>query len=308
MDYNRVALFVRVVEAGSFTGAADIVGIPKSSVSRSISRLESELGVRLLHRTARRLALTDAGQVYYDSVRGAVAGIDEADAAAREHGAAPSGPVRLTAPPDLADDLGAILAAFARKYPRIKIEIALTSRMVDLVAEGFDVAVRAGRLADSTLIARRIGDTRLILFGAPSYLRRRGRPRALADLADHDWVLYRAHGGRATVRATGPDGAESSVDVAGALFADALDFCRAAASAGAGLALLPAERAIDSVQAGQLEPLLADWSFGGGALHVVIPSASHVPARVALLRDHLVAGLTRVLGKSLARCTAHQRA
>lgn len=307
MDYNRVALFVRVVDAGSFTGAADAVGLPKSSVSRSVSRLESDLGVRLLHRTTRRLALTDAGQVYYDSVRAAVAGIDDADAAAREHGAEPSGSLRLTAPPDLADDLGAMLAAFARKYPRIQIELALTSRMVDLVAEGFDIAVRAGRLADSTLIARRIGDSRLVLFAAPSYLRRRGRPRAPADLADHDWVLYRAHAGRAIVRMRAPDGTESSIEVTGALNADALEFCQAAAVAGAGLALLPAEQVVDSVQAGQLEPLLTDWSFGGGALHVVIPSASHVPARVALLRDHLVAGLTRFLDKSLARCTAPPR-
>lgn len=139
MDYNRVALFVRVVRAGSFTGAGASIGLPKSSVSRSVSQLETDLGVRLLQRTTRKLSLTEAGQAYFDAVQAAVTGLDDADAAVRELGAEPRGRVRITAPPDSGGmDLAGIIARFSRKHPAIRLELSLTSRVVDSVAEGFD--------------------------------------------------------------------------------------------------------------------------------------------------------------------------
>jgi DNA-binding transcriptional LysR family regulator len=303
MDYNRVALFVRVVESASFTAAAAATGLPKSTVSRSISHLEADLGVRLLQRTTRKLALTDAGQAFYDAVRPPVAAIDEADAVTRERGADPRGAVRVSAPPDFLR-LAPLVAELSRKHPGIRVELALTSRNVDLVSEGFDLAVRAGRLEDSTLVARRVGPAEQALFAAPAYLRRRGRPKGAADLGAHDWVLYRATGGRASLQLRAPDGSEHAVEVGGAIVADSMGFCCAAVEAGAGLALLPVLSVVDMLAAGTVEPVLPGWSYGGGgAVYVVLPTARHVPARVAVVRDFLVERLTRELERSYARCS-----
>ncbi|HEX4459580.1 MAG TPA: LysR substrate-binding domain-containing protein [Polyangia bacterium] len=307
MDYNRVALFVRVVRAGSFTGAGHSVGLPKSSISRSVSQLETDLGVRLLQRTTRKLALTDAGQAYFDAVQSAVSGLDDADAAVRELGAAPRGRVRIAAPPDSGSfDMATLIARFSRKHPAIRLELSLASRTVDLVAEGFDLAIRAGRLNDSSLVGKRVGETELAVFAAPAYLRRRGRPKTLADLSAHDWVLYRAHDGRATLRLQGPDG-ERAFEAAGILVADELGFCCAAAEAGAGLVLMPIPAAIDAVRAGRLEHVMPGWTQPGNALWVVTPSARYLPARVAVVRDYLVDALTRKMAARTAGCAKHAR-
>jgi DNA-binding transcriptional LysR family regulator len=302
MDYNRVALFIRVVAAGSFTAAALELGLPKSSVSRGVMHLEKELGVRLLQRTTRKIGLTEAGQAYYDAVRPAVLGIDEADAAVKELGAEPRGPVRITAPPDMGTpDLAALLTEFNRKYPGICVELSFSTRTVDLVAEGFDLAIRAGKLEDSTLIVRRIGMSVGFLFAAPAYLRRRGRPETIADLGEHDWVLYRAHAGRATIKLA-REGESATVDAKGVMIADELTFCRAASEAGAGIALLPIHIAEDAARAGRLEHVLPEWQHTGTSLNVVLPSSRHVPARVALVRDLLVAYLTKRFAEVQRRC------
>jgi DNA-binding transcriptional LysR family regulator len=300
VDYNRTALFVKVVKAGSFTAAATAAGLPKSSVSRAVSQLEKELGVRLLQRTTRKLALTEVGQSFYDTVSASVSAIEHAGTAARDRGPAPTGTVRLTAAPDSVG-LAPLLAQFMRKHPGIRIELVLTSRFVDLVAEGIDIAVRAGRLADSSLVGRRIGTTEGALMAAPAYLRRRGRPRSIADLAAHDWVLFRATGGRASLTLTGPDG-DRTVEVEGALVADNMAFCRAAAEAGIGIALLPIPAVVESLAAGRLEQVLPGWSYGGASLSILLPTGRHVPARVALLRDFLVDEMSRELAQINQHC------
>lgn len=305
MDYNRVALFVRVIKAGSFTGAAAAAGLPKSSVSRSVSRLEQELGVRLLQRTTRKLALTEAGQAYYDAVSPSFATIEEADTAARAHGAEPRGAIRVSAAPDFGA-LASTLALFSRQYPKIRVELSITSRYVDLVTEGFDLAIRAGRLPDSSLVARRIATTETGLMAAPSYLRQRGRPRSIAELSGHDWVLYRATGGRATLTLTGPDG-EQSFEVAASLVADDITFCRLAVESGAGLAMLPVHIAAESLAAGKLEQVLPRFTYGGASLFVVLPTARHIPTRVALLRDFLVEHLGTQLTQIHEGCERARR-
>src|SRR5258708_17286374 len=177
MDYNAIRLFVRVVESRSVTAAAEALGREKSSVSRAVARLESDLGVRLLQRTTRKLALTDAGQAFYERVRTSVAGVDEAANAVRELGSEPRGVVRMTAPPDVdVLGLGEVIAEFVERHPAIQVDVSMSSRQVDLVAEGFDLALRAGRLMDSSLVARRIGSADLAMFASPQYLKRRGRP------------------------------------------------------------------------------------------------------------------------------------
>ncbi|HEX2572634.1 MAG TPA: LysR family transcriptional regulator [Polyangia bacterium] len=293
-DLNRVAIFVRVAEAGSFTAASATLGLPKSSVSRSVLQLENELGVRLLQRTTRKLALTDAGRAYFERARAALADLEGATAAVAADGTEPRGTVRITAPVDAGTTLLAdLVTRFVRQYPRVQVELSLTARRVDLVAEGFDLALRAGRLDDSTLVARRIGTTDVGLYAAPEYLDRRGRPGTIADLAEHDCVLFRAQGGRATWSLEGPQG-EETVEVTGAIMADDLSFVLRAVLAGGGVGLMPIFLCAEPATRGELVRLLPSYAFHGAALHVVLPSAQHVPARVALFRDFLIAHLNTI--------------
>ncbi|HEX4338025.1 MAG TPA: LysR family transcriptional regulator [Polyangiaceae bacterium] len=304
MDYNDIPLFVRVVEAHSFTAAAEALGREKSSVSRAIARLEGDLGVRLLQRTTRKLALTEAGQAFYERVRTSVTGVDEAASAVRELGSEPRGVIRATAPPDShIFGLGEALAQFVERYPQIHIDLSLSSRAVDLVAEGFDLAVRAGRLTDSSLVARRVGSTDLALFASPRYLAARGRPKTLADLASHDMLFFRTRG-QATWTLTGPDGHPVTIELHGKLTGDDMSFLTRAAAGGAGIALIPAIHARGPAERGELELVLKDYRLEGGSLHVVLPSSSYIPSRVALLRDFLVEHLGRVLKASQEGCAA----
>ncbi|MES1177610.1 MAG: LysR family transcriptional regulator [Myxococcales bacterium] len=297
MDLNHVAVFARVVELESFTAAALQLGLPKSSVSRTVTRLEEELGVRLLQRTTRRLHLTEAGQAYYERARAALGSLEEAALAASNLSVEPRGIVRMTAPGDLGViNLPGIIARFVSKYPLVHVEVSLSARRVDLVAEGFDLAVRAGKLQDSSLVARRIGTDSLALFASPSYLRKHGRPAKLADLAHHDCVLFRAAGGKAEWRLTGPHG-EESVTVHGPINCDEIGFIQQAVAAGAGIGLLPriAVRlaAKGSPQAENVQ-LLPEFSVAGSDLNVVTPSARFLPASVTVFRDFLVAELTQL--------------
>jgi DNA-binding transcriptional LysR family regulator len=295
MDLNHVAVFARVVELESFTAAAKQLGLPKSSVSRTVSRLEDELGVRLLQRTTRKLHLTEAGQAFYERARVALAGLAEAASAATNMSAEPRGTVRLSAPADIGVmNLAELVARFLRKYPLVQIEISISSRYVDLVAEGFDLALRAGKLADSSLVARKIGSDQLGLFASPSYLRRRGRPKTPAELANHDCVLFRGTNGKSEWRLTGPRG-EERVTVRGPLNVDELSFVQQAVTAGVGIALLPMIAVRLAAARGPL-PLpvrvLPEYSVGGSGLNVVSPSARFQSASVAAFRDFLVAELT----------------
>lgn len=309
MDYNDVPLFVHVVEAGGFSAAARALGREKSAVSRGVARLEQELGVRLLQRTTRKLALTDAGQAFYQRVRGAVAGLDEAAGEARELGSEPRGVVRMTAPMDAHTlQLATIITRFATKYPQIHVELVLTGRALDLVAEGIDLALRAGKLVDSTLVAKRVAASELRLFAAPAYLRRAGTPKRLPDLKQHACVLYRPRTpGRASWVFSGPAG-EESVDVRGPIAADDVTFLAQAAAAGGGVALLPLEVARHFVEQRQLALVLPEYRVDGGAVYLVMPSAAFVPARVLLLRDFLFKELQKLMSASARACATHKAA
>jgi len=287
IDLNRIRLFVRVAEAGSFTAAARLSALPKSSVSRAVAALERDLAVQLIQRNTRRLQLTEAGRAYYESVSRALSGIDEAAAAVSELQDAPRGPVRITAPADLGQWLLApILVRFARRYPEVHLEVSLTQRLVDLVHEGFDLALRAGRLADSRLVARPLGLVRAGVFAAPQYLKRRGRPQSVAELAAHDCVLFRGVSGRAVWQLVGPAGRQK-IEVRGAVGADDGHFIRAAAAAGQGLTLLPIF-ACSGPERRDLQRVLPEYATVGEPLQLVYPTARFLPKRVVLLRDQLL--------------------
>lgn len=294
IDLSKVAVFVRVVEAESFTAAAQALGLPKSSVSRSVARLEEELGVRLLQRTTRRLSLTEAGSAFYQNVRAALSAVDEAARAAADLGSEPRGTVRLTAPVDLGELIAEPLGRFVRKHPQIQLDLVLTARLVDMVREGFDLAIRASRLADSSLVARKVGVFASGLFAAPAYLKRRGHPRALADLTNHECLLFRARGGQATWTLRSPKG-EEQVTVRGAITVDDLSFIASAAVAGLGIAYFPLALAVRPLAEKRLVRVLPDYTWVTSDLSLVMPSGRHVPARVALLRDFLAEELRQLV-------------
>jgi DNA-binding transcriptional LysR family regulator len=294
MDLNRIAVFARVAETGSFTAAAAGLGVQKSSVSRSVAALEADLGVRLLQRTTRRIGLTDAGRAYYQRARDALGSLEEARQAVASLGAEPSGSVRITAPVDVAGDLAAVTDAFLRQHPRVRIEVVLTARVVDLVKEGFDLAIRGGVLTDSSLMARRLGDTDFGLFAAPAYLARAGRPRRVAELARHECILYRSEGGTTTWRLAGPRG-EERVAVRGRVEGDEFAFVRSMALAGFGIALGPLPMFTALAREGALERVLPQHAVRGSPVHVVWPSRRFEPAAVTRLRDAIATAMTRSL-------------
>ena len=295
LDLNLVAVFLQVVKTGSFTAAGAALGMPKSSASRAVLRLEEALGVRLLQRTTRRLTLTDAGQRYLAEVQGPLSRIAEASSEVADMGRDPRGVVRVSIAPPVGDHfMTDLFVAFTGDNPRIRVELVVTSRRVNLIEENIDLAIRAGRLDDSSLVARKIAVGELGLYAAPSYLERRGTPRQLAALAVHDAVIYSGGGAASSWRLHGPRGVER-VDVESRLVADDLGTVRLLALAGAGIALLPDVHAHGDVARGALARVLPRYGLRGEPVHLVSVPLRHVPLRVKLLRDFLLREIPRRL-------------
>jgi DNA-binding transcriptional LysR family regulator len=291
MDLNLLTVFESVARSKSFSAAAKELGLPKSTVSRGIARLESDLGVQLLLRTTRQVSLTPEGTDLFDRVTPILRSMKDALGAVPERGEAPSGTLRVTAPPDIGLYFLAEMATrFTARYPGVSIDVNLSGRVVDLVGEGFDVALRvADRLEDSSLVARKVATLTLHLFASPLYLARRGTPRSEDDLADHDWVSFR--GGPEKLRPRNvrfPRPARAARVVC-----DDLLFLRDAVKAGAGVGLLPTFIVEADVLAGRLVRIVPRYERTAGVLHFVTPAAKHVPARVAAFRD-LVLEMLRV--------------
>jgi DNA-binding transcriptional LysR family regulator len=291
-DLNHVSAFVQVLEAGSFTAAAREMGLPKSSVSRRVSALEESLRVRLIQRSTRKLALTEAGRLYFERARAALRGLESAGAAASDMSQEVAGPIRFTAGNDNTGMLAHLVGEFLQRHPRIQIDVVLTPRRVDLVAEGFDLALRAGPLVDSSLIVRRIGRVDHGLYASRAYLRKAGRPQRVSDLPRHRFVLFGEPQARHQLRLTGPRGDET-VRIDGPLVVHDLPFTTDAIAAGIGIGVVP-EMYLGWVLHGgmranrdELVRLLPDHGVTGAELSLVSPPTAYEPARVGLLRDFL---------------------
>lgn len=282
MDLNLLGLFVAVAETGSFSEAARKLGLPKSSVSRGVASLEASVGAQLLHRTTRHVSLSTAGAALYERAAPLLASLKEAVGTLPEREEAPSGELRLTAPHDMgATFLPEVIARFTTRYPSVRVDCRLTNRNVDLVAEGFDLALRASgaRLADSSLVGRRLGAIDVQLFASPTYLARRGTPRAPEDLAQHDFVAFR---GLEFLRGLGLS--EKNARVLG----DDMLFLRETVKAGAGIGMLPAFLAQADVTSGQLVRVLPRYTRPATALMMLYPRTQHVPKKVSAFRDFLL--------------------
>jgi DNA-binding transcriptional LysR family regulator len=296
MDLNRASTFVRVVELGGFTRAAESLGLPPSSVSRSVQRLEQELGITLLERTTRKVALTDAGRAYFERAREALAGLEEATALALDAARETHGLVRIAVPLDFAAKLGGLIAAFQILYPRIRIELTFTTSGGELVGDVVDLAITFGKLPDSSLVARRIGNSVNQLYAAPRYLDEHGTPKTVAELATHEGVVQRAIAGEARWSLAGPVGVVS-VDIRGRLVADHQQIIIDATVAGIGIALLPRFFAEPLVADGRLDRVLPAYT-NESPMHVLTHASRHLPRRVALFRDYLADALS-------SSCKAH---
>ena len=276
--------FTKVVEEGSFTAAARALGMPKSTVSRHVAALEDHLGVRLLHRTTRSLRPTDVGQAYYDRASRIVADVTEAEEAVTQMQRAPRGKLRVTAGVSFgAQYLGPLVSGYMKRYPEVEVEVVLTDRFVDLIDEGFDVAVRAGKLADSSLIARKLGTARMVICGSPEYLAAHGKPRSVDDLKGHRCIRYghNRQGSTWSLRGgTVPLGTELTVNNG--------DLIRELAVAGLGLALLPVFIVGQELEAGRLVQVLPDEVEQTGGVYVVYPHSRHLSAKVRAFVDHCV--------------------
>jgi DNA-binding transcriptional LysR family regulator len=276
LDLNDIVVFARLVEAGSFTAAARLLGMPKTTVSRRIAALEREVGVRLVQRTTRSLNMTDAGRLYYEQSSQALRAIEDANVRLAEARAEPSGTIRISAPVGFAGHfLSRAAFDFLAAYPKTKIELHLTDDTLNLVVNRIDLAFRTGRLPDSTLVARKLGATHRILCASPEYLARHGVPLAAADLARHDCVIAGPSTDKAHWVLDGPRGQET-VEVSGRFSANEMRAVVGAAVAGYGIAQLPYQAAEASIGDGRLRHVLGDYTTPVGGLYAVYPSSRHV--------------------------------
>ncbi|MDB4992812.1 MAG: Transcriptional regulator, LysR family protein [Myxococcaceae bacterium] len=295
LDLNDLAVFVRVVEQGGFAKAARELRVPTSTVSRTVARLEEAVGARLLQRTTRSVQQTEEGRALFESVAPALASLVHAARSIESPDTEPRGKLRITAPNDLGSTfIAEVAAGFVAKYPHVEVEFELTPRVVNLVQEGFDLAIRAGRLVDSALVARRVGDLAAQLFASPAYLARHGAPTEIAELASHVCVVFRPRDGSATWNLEHASTGETvDVVVHGRLGGDDFSFIRTAVLAGAGIGLVPRVLCHQDVAAGRLIRVLPDYAMrGGGSFHIVYPSSRHVPTRVTAFRDFIVAAFS----------------
>lgn len=289
-DLNELAMFSAVVRHGGFTAAAKALGLQKSTLSRMVTRLEERLETRLLLRTSRQLSVTEAGRVFLERCDEGLRLLDAAEGVVEsvEHAA---GTVRMTAMPDFAERFVApLVGQFAKEQPRVQVELVLTTRLVDLVEERVDLAIRSGPLPDSSLVARRIGTARRCLVASPAYLEARGRPRSVTDLVRHDVLAYRTIDGSVSWRLITSTGLRN-VRLEPRLAADDFTVLREWALAGLGISLLPGFVCEEGLKSGALVQLLRSSVQEEVPLFLVHPQGRHLPMRVRLLHDFLVAKL-----------------
>ena len=289
MDLNEILVFTRVVQSGSFTAAARTLEMPKSSVSRKVAELEDRVGARLIQRTTRKLALTDAGRIYYEHGARIVAQLEEADQAVSQMQAAPRGLLRITAPLSFSS-LGPVVAEFLKQHADVRIDLVCTDRRVDLVEEGFDLAVRAGPLEDSTLVVRNLGAIKWVLVAAPSYCKKHGTPRTPADLAGHACISFGAVSSP-SVWTLYSNGKKVEARISPRFTVNDFDMMSDSARAGIGIAWMPRSFCADDLRAGRLKQVLPDWCSAEAPVQVVYPTARHLSPKVAafieLLREKL---------------------
>ena len=288
--FEDLQAFVAVVEAGSFTAAAERLDAAKSAISRRVSALEERLGAQLLRRTTRRLNLTETGRSFYERSARILADLDEAESAvAQEHGEL-RGTLRIALPLSFGiRHMCEPIAEFSRRHPRVEFDLDLNDRRIDLVEEGVDLAVRIGRLADSSLIARRLFEARTVVCASEDYLRQHGTPQTPEELRDHQCLVYGNLPEPSKWVCTDPDGNSIRVDVNATMTATSGDFLGAAAAEGLGIAMQPTFIAGEAIRNGDVVPILTRYEWPITPAYAVYPPTRHLSYRVREFIDFLVA-------------------
>lgn len=287
--FEDLRTFVAVVQSRSFAAAARRLGVVKSAVSRRVQELEDRLGVHLINRTTRTLSLTEAGRVFFEKATALLAGLEEAEGAAANGAVEPVGRLRILGPGSFGSlHLASIVCGFLESHHRVSIELSLSDNLVDIVGEGFDMAVRIGELQDSTLSARRLGSIRRIACASPGYLKRFGTPTEPKDLSHHRGIAYSNVDDKQFWRFIDPrTNKEQGVDVHSRLYVNSGDALREAAIAGCGVTVIPTFLIHKAVVAGELVPLLLPYEKVPTSIHAVYPSPRNVPAKVRAFAEYL---------------------
>ena len=294
-DLNDILIFTKVVEKGSFTAAAESLMLPKSTVSRSISRLEARLSTRLLQRSTRRINLTEIGRRYYDRCRQIIQELEAANGIVESYRAQPSGLLRITAPYMLGQAfLGAIVAEFLATYPDVRCQVELSNRRIDLIEEGFDLALRVGSLPDSSLIMTRLGQVNASLFASSSYLAKHGIPQTPSELHRH---ILLDLGTSVVKNRTLTDGLDrTEIAILPRLVCNDADILLDAAIAHQGIAVLPQFVAQDAIAQDRLEPVLPEWHVHQVDINALYPSYKDLSPTVSAFVDLAKNCLKKVLG------------
>jgi len=297
--FQAMNVYVKVVETGSMTAAAQACEMSSTMVGNHVRALEQRLGMSLLKRSTRRQSLTEFGHAYYQRCIEVLGLVADSEQLAEQAQAEPRGSLRVTAPPTFGSEcLVPALGGFVQRYPRVKVDVVLTDRVVDLIGDGFDAAIRLGTLEPSSLIARPLHDYRSSIYAAPAYLARRGTPMLPADLQQHDCLTFSYPAGtewswsEKTWRLRGAQG-EVQVQVAGTLLINSASGLRQAALAGMGVVMLPTVLVHQDVAEGKLVQLLGDYHLPSRPLHLVYGQDRYRSPKLRGFVDYLV----QVLGK-----------
>lgn len=296
-NINAIRMLVRVVEAGSFSAAGRQTDMAPSSVSRLIAELEEDLGVQLFLRTTRRLNLTEAGQEYYQRCKQILNELDEARLSVTHRGK-PSGILRITAPNAISRELLiSIIPGFLETYPGVKIVLTPSDYIVDLVATGVDIAIRVGRLSDSSLKARKLGDSRRVVCASPAYLKKHGTPKHPSELSQHNCLTFRDHPGSSIWQFR--EGRKTlKVATTGNFFARGSDAVIAGALSGMGIILMPDWNMLVELKNGQLKTILQEYSLvpDTSPVWAVHSHQRHVPPKIRAFIDYTIEQFKKVMG------------
>ncbi|PQZ93100.1 MULTISPECIES: LysR family transcriptional regulator [Pseudomonas] len=283
----EMQVFCTVVDKGTFVGAADTLEMSKAAISRYVSALEERLGARLLHRTTRKLSLTEEGRQFYHQAREVLALMDQAEEAVSSAAPEPSGVLRVNAPVSFGVlHLAPLWGAFMSAHPNVELDISLNDRLVDLVDEGFDAAIRIARMENSSLVGRRLAGTRMCLCASPDYLASHPPLRTLADLAEHGVIAYTNFATGNEWQFDGPDG-RVSVRTRSSVRCNNGDTCRSIALAGGGIALQPSFMVGEDLRSGALVEILPEYRSIELGIYVVYPTRKHLASKVRALISFL---------------------
>ena len=305
-DLNDLQFFAVVVEHGGYAAAERALGIPKSRLSRRITQLEADLGVRLLQRSTRKFAVTEVGQSVYRHAQSMLNEAQAAREAVERVSATPRGVIKVGCPVALSQDiLTHLLPGFMRQFPQVRLQLQVSNRRVDIIQEGFDIALRVRNQLtdDGELVLRRFGDVREMLVASPKYLDRAGRPSTPAELAGHATLSMSDDEARQRWSLHGPNGEIERVDLQPHLMAHDFPLLLSAAREGLGIALLPEMTCADAVRRGELELVVPEWHLPMGICHAVFPSRRGLLPAVRVFIDYLAEHMPAVIEANRLKCS-----